>query len=180
MAMPSGALAQDEGCSSVTTASLNIEGLVITGGKLAEADKQLPRHCILTGKINQRVGVDGKSYAIEFEMRLPADWNGRLLHQVNGGNDGEVVPALGDKPEFNSIGGKSALARGFAVVSSDSGHSGRDPANAMGLAGGAAFGLDPQARRDYGYAADLTVAPIAKARGPLRQEAGLLLHVRLL
>jgi feruloyl esterase len=164
IALPSDALAQAEGCSSVTTASLNITGLVITGGRLAEADKELPRHCILTGKINERVGVDGKSYAIQFEMRLPADWNGRLLHQVNGGNDGEVVPALGDKPEFNSIGGKSALARGFAVVSSDSGHSGRDPANnAMGLAGGAAFGLDPQARRDYGYAADLTVAPIAKA-----------------
>jgi hypothetical protein len=164
IALPSGALAQAESCSAVTTASLNVAGAVITGGKLAEADKDLPRHCILTGKINERSGVEGKSYAIQFEMRLPADWNGRFLHQVNGGNDGEVVQALGDKPDFNSIGGKSALARGFAVVSSDSGHSGRDPANrAMGLAAGAAFGLDPQARRDYGYAADLTVAPIAKA-----------------
>jgi feruloyl esterase len=164
IALPSGALAQTENCSAVTTATLNIAGTVITGGKLAEADKDLPRHCVLTGKINERTGVDGKSYAIQFEMRLPTDWNGRLLHQVNGGNDGEVVPALGDKPDFNSIGGKSALARGFAVVSSDSGHSGRDPANkAMGLGSSAAFGLDPQARRDYGYAADLTVAPIAKA-----------------
>jgi Tannase and feruloyl esterase len=164
IALPSGALAQAESCSAVTTASLNVAGAVITGGRLAEADKDLPRHCILTGKINERSGVEGKTYAIQFEMRLPADWNGRFLHQVNGGNDGEVVQALGDKPHFNSIGGKSALARGFAVVSSDSGHSGRDPANrAMGLAGGAAFGLDPQARRDYGYAADLTVAPIAKA-----------------
>ena len=57
-----------------------------------------------------------------------------------------------------------ALARGFAVLSSDSGHSGADPANKpLGLAAGAAFGLDPQARRDYGYAADMTLAPIAKA-----------------
>ena len=49
-------------------------------------------------------------------------------------------------------------------MSSDSGHSGADPANkALGLAAGAAFGLDPQARRDYGYAADMTLAPIAKA-----------------
>jgi feruloyl esterase len=80
IALPSEALAQAEGCSSGTMASLNIAGLVFTGGKLAEADKQLPRHCILTGKINERVGVDGKSYAIEFEMRLPADW-------IEGDND---------------------------------------------------------------------------------------------
>ena len=48
-------------------------------------------------------------------------------------------------------------------MSSDSGHSGSDPANkALGLAAGAAFGLDPQARRDYGYAADMTLSPVAK------------------
>jgi hypothetical protein len=158
------ALAQAESCSAVTTAALNVAGTVITGSKLAEAEKDQPRHCVLTGKSNERTGIDGKSYAIQFEMRLPVEWNGRFLHQVNGGNDGEVVPALGDKPDFNVMGGKSALARGFAVLSSDSGHSGRDPANkAMGLAGGAAFGMDPLARRDYGYSADLTLAPIAKA-----------------
>jgi hypothetical protein len=158
------AWSQAESCSAVTTASLHVAATEITGSKLAEAEKGQPRHCILTGKSNERTGIDGKSYAIQFEMRLPTEWNGRFLHQVNGGNDGEVVPALGDKPDFNAMGGKSALARGFAVLSSDSGHSARDPANkAMGLAGGAAFGLDPEARRDYGYAADLTLAPIAQA-----------------
>jgi len=156
--------AQAESCSAVTTASLHAAATEITGSKLAEAEKDQPRHCILTGKSKERTGIDGKSYAIQFEMRLPTEWNGRFLHQVNGGNDGEVVPALGDKPDFNAMGGKSALARGFAVLSSDSGHSARDPANkAMGLAGGAAFGLDPEARRDYGYSADLTLAPIAQA-----------------
>jgi hypothetical protein len=158
------ALAQAEGCSPVTTASLNLPGVVIDTSKLNGADKDLPQHCVLSGRVNERTGADGRSYAIQFEMRLPTDWNGRFLHQVNGGNDGEVVPALGDKPPFNAMGGKSALARGFAVLSSDSGHSGRDPANkAMGLAGGAAFGLDAQARRDYGYSADLTLAPVAQA-----------------
>ncbi|MEO6841210.1 MAG: tannase/feruloyl esterase family alpha/beta hydrolase [Bradyrhizobium sp.] len=162
--LPSMVFAQTESCSTVTTASLNIAGAVILASKLQEADKDLPRHCVLSGTINERTGVDGKSYAIQFEARLPADWNGRFLHQVNGGNDGEVVPALGDKPDFKAMGGRSALARGYAVISSDSGHSGHDAANkAMGLAGGAAFGFDPQARRDYGYSADLTLAPIARA-----------------
>ena len=97
-------------------------------------------------------------------MRLPVEWNGRFLDQPNGGTDGAVVPALGDQPKALASGGVPALARGFAVMSSDAGHSGADPANkALGLAAGAAFGLDPQARRDYGYAADMTLAPIAKA-----------------
>jgi feruloyl esterase len=97
-------------------------------------------------------------------MRLPVEWNGRFLHQGNGGSDGEVKPAIGDISGTNASGSVPALARGFAVLSSDSGHSGADPANAsLGLAAGVAFGLDPQARRDYGYAADMRLAPIAKA-----------------
>jgi feruloyl esterase len=47
-----------------------------------------------------------------------------------------------------------ALAQGFAVLSSDAGHS-----NAQG---GPAFGLDPQARLDYGYQAVGTLTPMAR------------------
>jgi len=156
--------AEEGGCSKVSADRLGVSGLALLGAKLQEAGEGLPRHCILTGKVNERVGVDGHAYAIQFEMRLPESWNGRFLHQVNGGNDGVVVPALGDKADGLVGGGVTPLARGFAVLSSDSGHSGADPVNKpLGLASGAAFGLDPQARRDYGYAADITLAPIAKA-----------------
>jgi feruloyl esterase len=151
-------------CAAVTTASLNLPSVTITAAAVSEPDKGLPRHCLVTGKVNERTGLDGKAYAIQFEMRLPDDWNGRFLHQVNGGNDGVVVPAYGDRVDAPSTGGTPPLARGFAVLSSDSGHQGKDPANAaLGLAGGAAFGLDPQARRDYGYSADITLSPVAKA-----------------
>lgn len=156
--------AEEDGCSKVTTDALGLPGLTLLGSRLQEAGEGLPRHCILTGKVNERVGVDGHAYAIQFEIRLPESWNGRFLHQVNGGNDGVVVPALGDKADGLVGGGVTPLARGFAVLSSDSGHSGADPANKpLRLASGAAFGLDPEARRDYGYAADMTLAPIAKA-----------------
>jgi feruloyl esterase len=158
------ALAQSDGCTSVTADSLAIPQLKIVASKWQEADAALPRHCLVSGVMNERTGADGKSYAIQFEMRLPVTWNGRFLHQVNGGNDGVVVPALGDRPEALVSGGTTPLARGFAVLSSDSGHTGTDPANKpLGLAAGAAFGLDPQARRDYGYAADMTLSPVAKA-----------------
>ena len=72
-------------------------------------------------------------------------------------------------PANTSFGGgplTSALLQGFAVLSSDAGHS-----NAQG---GPAFGLDPQARLDYGYQAVGKLTPMAKqadrdwptARGP--------------
>ena len=154
----------DEPCSKVTTESLAVAGLVIEGATMQSAAQGLPKHCILKGRVDDRTGVDGKHYAIRFEMRLPVEWNGRFLHQGNGGSDGEVKPAFGDISGTHASGGVPALARGFAVLSSDSGHSGADPANAsLGLAAGVAFGLDPQARRDYGYAADMRLAPIAKA-----------------
>jgi feruloyl esterase len=138
-------------------------GITLTGSSWQDADKGLPRHCLVTGNTGARTGSDGRTYTISFEMRLPLEWNGRFLHQVNGGNDGVIVPALGDRAEGLVSGGWVPLARGFVVLSSDSGHSGADPANKpRGLAAGAAFGLDPQARRDYGYAADMTLSPIAK------------------
>ena len=161
---PADPQAQSAGCTSVTTASLGIANATITGSRMEAAGNGLPSHCLVTGEANDRTGADGRHYAIRFELRLPVEWNGRFLHQVNGGNDGVVVPALGIRADGLASGGKPALSRGFAVLSSDSGHSAADPANkAMGLAAGAAFGLDPQARRDYGYAADMTLSPIAKA-----------------
>ena len=48
----------------------------------------LPGHCVVTGAINPRVGVDGKNYAIGFQLSLPDRWNGRFLFIGGGGNDG--------------------------------------------------------------------------------------------
>jgi feruloyl esterase len=110
-----------------------------------------PAHCLVTGAMNQRTSaVDNQSYAIKFEMRLPLNWNGRFFYQANGGIDGSVVAATG------GIGGggptSSALNMGFAVISSDAGHQQPFPT----------FGLDPQARLDYGYQAVATLTPMAK------------------
>ncbi|MEM5314337.1 tannase/feruloyl esterase family alpha/beta hydrolase [Paraburkholderia sp. JHI869] len=121
-------------------------------GTLTVAGKPIAEHCVIEGQMNQRVStVDGKTYAIGFEMRLPLAWNGRFLYQANGGLDGNVVQAVG----ANSGGGPldNALDMGFAVISSDAGHSSSQ--NPL-------FGLDPQARIDYGYNAVATLTPMAK------------------
>lgn len=118
----------------------------------------MPAHCVVKGLMHERTGpIDGKPYAIGFEMRLPTAWNGRFFYQANGGLDGFQTPAYGD-----ILGGGQAsngLLKGFAVLSSDAGHA-FDRSSPIG---GATFGLDPQARLDYGYNAVAQLTPMGKA-----------------
>jgi len=124
----------------------------VAAGTLSVGGNAVPEHCLITGTMNTRVSpVDGKTYAIGFEMRLPKAWNGRFYYQANGGLDGAVATALG------ALGGgpvSSALGSGFAVISSDAGHNGSQVP---------LFGRDPQARLDYGYNAVATLTPMAKS-----------------
>ena len=98
----------------------------------------MPEHCLVKGKMNERKSaVDGKTYAIGFEMRLPTKWSGRFFYQGNGGLDGNVVNAYGDL----ICGGapSNGLLKGFAVISSNAGHQ-----MEQGPIGGGIFGIDPQ------------------------------------
>jgi feruloyl esterase len=118
----------------------------------------VPAHCEVTAVMRERVGVDGRHYAIRFHVRLPDAWNQRFFFQGGGGTDGNIGDALG----VTAPGAPSALARGFAVVSQDAGHDNtRDTVPAKG--GLSAFGFDPQARADYGGTSLKPVAVAAKA-----------------
>jgi hypothetical protein len=111
----------------------------VAAGTLTVGGLPVAAHCLVTGNMYPRVSaVDGNGYAIG---RLPLAWNGRFFHQGNGGIDGAVVTATG------ATGGgplTHALHQGFAVLSSDARHRG---------ALGPTFGIDPQARLDFGYQA---------------------------
>ncbi len=140
----------------------------VAAGTLKVAGQDIAQHCLVTGAMHERVSaVDGKPYAIGFEMRLPVAWNGRFLYQANGGLDGAVQPAVG---AFGGGPVTNALHQGFAVISSDAGHSGPTDFS---------FGIDPQARLDYGYQAVGKLTPMAKAvisaaygKGPDRSYIG--------
>ncbi|WP_060847578.1 tannase/feruloyl esterase family alpha/beta hydrolase [Methylobacterium aquaticum] len=125
----------------------------LTGAARAKA--ALPAHCLVEGTIDPRTGVGGVPYGTGFQLRLPEAWNGRFLFQGGGGLDGVVGEALGAIPVSGAT-AAPALLRGYAVVSTDSGHRGRDNADA-------AFGLDQQARIDFAYGAIGTVTREAKA-----------------
>jgi feruloyl esterase len=110
---------------------------------------KLPAYCRLDATLDARTGADGRPYGIGFAIALPANWNGRLLFQGGGGLNGSVAPPLG------RVGaGDAALARGFAVVTTDTGH--------KGAAFDATFMQEQQAALDFAYQAVGRVAVLAK------------------
>lgn len=125
----------------------------LTGAALSKA--AMPAHCLVQGVISARTGADGQPYGTHFELRLPSPWNGRFLFQGGGGMDGVVGQALGAIP-FRGASALPALDRGYAVVATDSGHTGKDNADSH-------FAVDQQARLDYAYAAIGSVTAQAKA-----------------
>jgi hypothetical protein len=111
----------------------------------------LPTYCRADGVIDRRTGADGKPYAIGFAVAMPDNWNHGFLMQGGGGLNSSVQMPLGAQ----AAGDTPGLARGFAVVSTDSGHTG------TGAFDGSFF-RDQQATLDFAYVAVGRVAVVAK------------------
>lgn len=113
----------------------------------------LPEHCLFIATLQPRSGAQGQHLGIGIEVRLPLEWNGRFAFEGGGGLDGIL------RPSYGSVWGTirpPALARGFAVASTDGGHRSASMLDAH-------FGLDQQARIDYAYNAVAQTTSIAKA-----------------
>lgn len=110
----------------------------------------LPSHCLVEGVVDERTGAGGATYGIRFALALPDDWNGRFLFQGGGGLNGTVQPPIGS----TAAGDAPALARGFAVISTDTGH--------QGSGFDASFRQDQQATLDFMYVAIGRIAALGK------------------
>lgn len=110
----------------------------------------VPAYCRIEGVIDPRTGVGGRPYAIGFAMALPDAWNGRFLYQGGGGLNGTVNPPFGAQ----AAGNVPALARGFAIVSTDSGH--------KGAVFDSSFMQDQEAALNFAQDSVGTATPIAK------------------
>lgn len=88
-------------CAAV--AGKQVDGVALAA-TMVEADKDIPAHCRVTGTL---------SPALNFEIRLPTAWNGKLYYGGGAGFDGTVPPAIA-----------APLDGGYAEVASDSGHRG--------------------------------------------------------
>lgn len=145
-ALADGAMRWDIPGMRIVSAEPVAAGTIVEGA-FGMKSPPLPAHCDVRGVLQERTGQDGQSYAIQFHIRLPDQWNQRFLFQGGSGTNGELGDALG----MVSFGAAPALIQGYAVVSQDSGHS--NQSNADPARGGtAAFGLDAEARRNYGHA----------------------------
>jgi hypothetical protein len=138
-------------CGQLARFTLMGTQLVVAKAEVAPAAAPLPAYCRMDATIDPRTGVDGKPYGIGFAIALPDNWNGGFLFQGGGGLNGSVARPLGSQ----AAGDTPALARGFAVVTTDSGH--------KGSVFDGSFMNDQQAALDFAYVAIGRVTYVAKA-----------------
>jgi feruloyl esterase len=114
----------------------------------------LPAHCRVDGVIHRRKGIDAEEFGIGFALALPEKtaWNGDFMMQGGGGGNGVVAYPLG----ASYSGEKPALAQGFAVASTDTGHKAKTGPFDF------SFMRDQQAYLDFAYQANAEVAGVAK------------------
>jgi pimeloyl-ACP methyl ester carboxylesterase len=115
--------------------------------------------CKATGIVKPR---NAGSPDLEFEVNLPAAWNGRALQMGGGGYDGSLVTGL-TQYSNQAPGSDTPLKQGYVTLGSDGGHKGKP-----GFDG--TFGFDDEALLNYGKqsvkkAHDAAMAIILKAYG---------------
>lgn len=132
---------QSPKCSELT--GFKMTNVTVT--EAAQSESPQPA-CVVRGQIDRRTGVDGKTYYIGFELRLPDKWQGRFLFSGGGGMDGFIRPAV------------NGLDRGFAVVTTDAGHQ----ADPRLREADPSFAIDQQARIDNGWRAIDRVTMVAR------------------
>jgi feruloyl esterase len=122
-------------CAALTT--LAVPATTITGAALVPAAGVLPEYCRVSGHVDTE---------INFELRLPSNWNGKFYHQGGGGFVGSIPPA------------GPGLSRGYAAVATDTGHQGTGVAALDG-----AWALNnPQRQLNFGHRAVHVVTVAAK------------------
>src|SRR6202142_4487963 len=155
----------------------SLAGLSLPNTKILSATEQEQpvRYCAVIGIINERVSEqdpDHFTYGIGFQVNLPDAWAGRFEMEGGSGTDGSLRHPLGAAG--------LELTEGWAVAADDGGHEDSpnvaDSPNArLGQyqlfgyqddddnAGGAShFGIDDQARIDYGYNGIVQTTTVAK------------------
>jgi hypothetical protein len=144
--LPPAGIAPKQSCASLT-------GLALPNAQILSATVK-SGYCNVIGIINKRTSAqdpDHFTYGIGFSLNLPDAWHGRFEMMGGGGTDG----SLNADPQGAA---GVELNQGWAVAADDGGHEDR-AANPLGgyqdddaNAGGAQhFGVDEQARVDYGY-----------------------------
>jgi D-galactonate transporter len=126
-----------------TRIGLPTSGAVVTSATLIPASTLLPEYCKVEGRVEPQ---DPRVPTINFEIDLPSAWNHKLVMLGGGGYDGEIPATAGNVPA-GPADRPFPLARGYAVIGSDSGHQANEP----GLPGlmDASFALNAESLQNY-------------------------------
>lgn len=125
----------------------------------------MPDHCRVVGRI---APVDPKAEPIQFQVNLPAQWNGRSVQFGGGGFNGVLITGLALVPgqRYDS---PAPLAQGYVTVGTDSGHQNKPGVSPM------AFALNDEMLVNFAHAAypkvrNVSVALMQRAygRGPVK------------
>ena len=101
-------------------------------------------YCKVLGKIAAAATDPAGTPDINFQLNLPARWNGKTLQMGGGGYNGTVVPGTGYVSFATYPFEAPPLGQGYATFGSDSGHAGNST--------DATFALNEGAIANFGYA----------------------------
>ncbi|OAN95276.1 tannase [Marinobacter sp. EhC06] len=108
----------------------------ITSTTFVPATEEASEHCLVYGEMDKD---------LDFEVRMPTDWNGRTVFAGGGGFDGNIT----NPTSQTEVGTALALSpdlvkRGYATIATNHGHSVEDFPDQS-------WALDEQMLKDYAY-----------------------------
>src|ERR1035441_6047689 len=116
------------GCAALRSLTNNEITIAVTVSLPETPDA--PAHCRVFGQVLPQVG---------FEVRMPAEWNGRFVMVGNGGDAGHPPDSPGRANQYGRY-----MKRGYAVAATDTGHSATTEP-------GGIFATDRQKLLDYAF-----------------------------
>ncbi len=125
LAMGQGAPDAHAACASLRGAILSPTAIDLPtlGAEVDSAKIKHLRHAEFCKVLGQIRSVDPAAQNIHFELNLPTQWNGKVVHYGGGGFDGALSKTSGLRTEeVGIVRDPVPLERGYATFGSDSGH----------------------------------------------------------
>ena len=155
--LPIAAIGITSGAATIDAATLQQSSPVAVADAgptpAARIKPALPQFCKVLGHI---APIDATAPAINFEINLPVDWNGRSLQYGGGGFNGVLITGLGLPAAF-PFDTASPLAQGYVTYGTDSGHASKPGEDVQ------TFAANDEAFVNFAHAAYKKVRDVAVA-----------------